>query len=67
MMGMMGKVKEMQASAKESYKTANDKALELESYGPWSKVAANGYAQYNGTGGDSELTSEAKATDWMGL
>jgi tetratricopeptide (TPR) repeat protein len=58
------------AEAKSSYKTALDKALELESFGPWTMVARNGLASYDsaaaGNYGD-EVVSESRAADWMGL
>ncbi len=64
---MAGKVKELRDEAKNSYKSAYDRALELETYGDWTTVAAQGLAAYDSSIATGEQTSTVKSLDWMGL
>ncbi len=58
----------VRAEAKNSYKAAWDKSIELESYGTWSRIAAKGLAQYDSDlQYAGEVPSNAAAVDWMGL
>lgn len=58
----------IRTEAKNSFKAAWDKAIELESYGEWSKVAAKGLSQYDPEFQDAgEIPSNSSAVDWMGL
>ncbi len=58
----------IRAEAKNSYKAAWDKAIELESYGEWSRIAARGLSQYDPEFQDAgELPAASSAVDWMGL
>ena len=65
-----GRANGFRNEAKNSYKSAYDKALELESYGEWSKFAREGLARFDATavGADAgEVTAESNAADWMGM
>lgn len=54
--------------AKNSYKTALDKARELEVYNQWTKSAQQGLAALDSSAENTgEIAVEARAADWMGL
>ncbi|MCM2282474.1 MAG: tetratricopeptide repeat protein, partial [Bdellovibrionaceae bacterium] len=58
----------IRTEAKNSYKAAWDKAIELESYNEWSKIAARGLSQYDAEFQDAgEISATSNAVDWMGL
>jgi tetratricopeptide (TPR) repeat protein len=66
----MGRATGFSTEAKNSYKAAYDKALELESYDEWTKMARAGLARYDAAavGADAgEVAAEASAADWMGM
>lgn len=55
--------------AKNSYKAAVDKSIELEAYSPWTRVAQQGLVAIDPAAGNDagEVASDARAADWMGL
>jgi TolA-binding protein len=54
--------------AKAAYKTAVDKARELEVYTPWTKIAQQNLSALDNSNDDAgEIAADARAADWMGL
>jgi tetratricopeptide (TPR) repeat protein len=65
---IQGQVTGFRNEAKNSYKAAVDKSVELEAFSPWSKTAQVGLSSLDAAGGGaSEIAVDSRAADWMGL
>ena len=66
---IQGQLTGLKNDAKNSYKAAVDKSIELEAFSTWTRVAQNGLSAIESAAGGStgELAADAKAPDWMGL
>jgi tetratricopeptide (TPR) repeat protein len=66
--GLQQAINGFKNDAKSSYKTAIDKARELEVYTSWTRTAQQGFAALDGSNEDTgEIAADARAADWMGL
>ena len=66
---IQGQINSFNSEAKNAYKAAVDKAQELEVYSSWTRAAQAGLTSQDPASEEraDELTSEVRASDWMGL
>ncbi len=61
-------VNRVRNQAKENYKLAHQRAMELESFTEWTELAAKGLSELDpGASAAGERANESRAMDWMGL